>query len=118
MKLLGLKPFVPSGEDFPTSRQFFLDMGFTENWSSDDVCELQMGDVRFILQNYENQELQDNMMLYITVDNLDAFWHHVKDSGVLERYENARASEPTLFPWGQTEVHLIDPAGVCWHFSE
>lgn len=118
MKLLSLKPFVPSGGDFPTSKQFFLDLGFVENWNADDVCELQMGEARFILQNYENRELQENMMLHVTVDDLDTFWRHLNESGVLERYEGARANEPTLFPWGQTEVHLIDPAGVCWHFSE
>jgi uncharacterized glyoxalase superfamily protein PhnB len=29
----------------------------------------------------------------------------------------ARAREPTDYPWGQREVHLVDPAGVCWHFA-
>jgi uncharacterized glyoxalase superfamily protein PhnB len=28
-----------------------------------------------------------------------------------------RAAPPTLYPWGQREVHLIDTAGVCWHFG-
>lgn len=36
---------------------------------------------------------------------------------MLERYEGVRAKQPTLFPCGQREVHLIDPAGVCWHFA-
>lgn len=62
MKLQSLEPFVPSGKDFNVSRQFFLDLGFEQNWSSDDVCELQMGDVKFILQRYENRELQENMI--------------------------------------------------------
>ena len=26
-----------------------------------------------------------------------------------------RAKKPTVFPCRQCEVHLIDPAGVCWH---
>lgn len=118
MQLLGLKPFVPSGENFTESRQFFLDLGFVENWSADDVCELQMGGVVFLLQNYENTELQKNLMMFVTVDDLDGFWRRLNQSGVLERYQGVRAREPTLFPWGQTEVHLIDPAGVCWHFAE
>jgi hypothetical protein len=29
-----------------------------------------------------------------------------------------KAQEPRDFPWGLREVHLIDPAGVCWHFAE
>lgn len=118
MKLLSLKPFVPAGADFDLSRRFFLDLGFVENWDAGEVCELQMGDAAFLLQRYENRELQDNLMMYITVDNLDAFWRHLNATDVLERYNGVRAKEPTLFPWGQTEVHLIDPAGVCWHFAE
>lgn len=56
--------------------------------------------------------------MYVTMDDLDAFWEHLGRSGVLDRYAGVRAKEPTRFPWGQTEVHLIDPAGVCWHFAE
>ena len=29
----------------------------------------------------------------------------------------ARGPENNLYPWGNREVHLIDPAGVCWHFG-
>jgi uncharacterized glyoxalase superfamily protein PhnB len=36
---------------------------------------------------------------------------------VLERYPGTRAKEPTDYPWGNREVHLIDVAGVCWHFG-
>lgn len=118
MQLLNLRPFVPSGGDFPLCKRFFIDLGFRENWSNGDVCELQMGAVRFLLQDYCNKELQENLMMYVTVDDLNAFWLHLKASGVLDRYEGVRAREPTLFPWGVTEVHLIDPAGVCWHFAE
>lgn len=118
MKLLDLKPFVPAGGDFGASRRFFLDLGFRENWGTDGLCELQMGEVRFLLQDYENRELQDNLMMYVIVDDLDAFWSHLEHTGVRERYDGVRAKEPTVFPWGVREVHLIDPAGVCWHFAE
>ena len=25
---------------------------------------------------------------------------------------------PKLYPWGLREVHVIDPAGVLWHFIQ
>jgi uncharacterized glyoxalase superfamily protein PhnB len=118
VKLLNLKPFVPSGGDFELARRFFIELGFSENWNAGEVCELQMGEVVFLLQDFENRTMQDNLMMYITVDDLDAFWAHLQQTGVLDRYEGARARAPTLFPWGNREVHLIDPAGVCWHFAE
>jgi uncharacterized glyoxalase superfamily protein PhnB len=36
---------------------------------------------------------------------------------VLERYD-VRAKEPTDYSWGVREVHMTDPAGVCWHFAQ
>ena len=56
-------------------------------------------------------------MMFATVDDLDAWWQRICDSGVLVRYEGVRAKEPTNYPWGKREVHLTDPAGVCWHFA-
>lgn len=56
-------------------------------------------------------------MMFVSVEDLDAWWRHIESSGVLQRYEGVRAKEPTDYPWGRREVHLIDPAGVCWHFA-
>lgn len=60
--------------------------------------------------------MQENLMMQAEVDDLDAWWNRIRVSGVLERYRGVRAREPTEYPWGNREVHLIDPAGVCWHF--
>ena len=117
LKLTSLRPFVPSGRDYAAARAFFMDLGFRENWGRDELCELQLDDVTFLLQNYHNQELQENLMMYVNVNDLDVFWSHLQQSGVLERYAGVRAKPPTRYPWGITEVHLIDPAGVCWHFA-
>jgi uncharacterized glyoxalase superfamily protein PhnB len=56
-------------------------------------------------------------MMFVKVDDLDAWWSHILGSGVLARYPGVRAKAPTHYPWGNREVHLIDPAGVCWHFA-
>lgn len=117
MRLTGLKPFVPSGKDFALAKRFFTDLGFRVNWEAPGCAELQHGSATFVLQELDNQVLQENFVVFITVDDLDAWWKHLCDSGVLERYSGARAKPPTDYPWGNREVHLIDPAGVCWHFG-
>lgn len=117
MTLTALKPFIPSGKDFAAARSFFLDLGFVVNWEAQGLAELQLGAAVFLLQDFHNPTVQENLMMFVRVDDLDAWWKHLQGSGVLERYPGVRAKEPTAYPWGQREVHLIDPAGVCWHFA-
>jgi uncharacterized glyoxalase superfamily protein PhnB len=117
MSLRSLKPFIPSGPDFAAAKQFFQDLGFAVNWESDGYAELQLGGVAFLLQDFHNQEMQENLMMFVSVEDLDAWWQRILASGVLDRYPGVRAKAPTEYPWGQREVHLVDPAGVCWHFA-
>lgn len=112
-----LKPFIPSGPDFAKAKAFFRDLGFEVRWEIDGLAELALGDVAFLLQDFHNAEMQNNLMMFVKVDDLDEWWRRIEVSKVMERYPGVRAKEPKLFPWGQREVHLIDPAGVCWHFA-
>jgi uncharacterized glyoxalase superfamily protein PhnB len=86
-------------------------------WESGELAELRLGAAAFLLQRFENRELQENLMMLVAVDDLDGWWSRIQESGVLERYPGVRAKPPTVYPWGQREIHLIDPAGVCWHFA-
>ena len=117
MHIRQLKPFIPSGLDFAKSKAFFQDIGFELNWEGDGLAQLTLGGAVILLQDFNNKEMQDNLMMFVSVDDLDAWWRHLQASGVFERYDGVRAKEPTTYPWGQREVHLIDPAGVCWHFA-
>jgi uncharacterized glyoxalase superfamily protein PhnB len=113
----GLKPFIPSGRDFARSKAFFRDLGFELRWEVEGLAEFSLGGAVFLLQDFHNKEMQENLMMFVSVDDLDAWWQHLQASGVLDKYEGVRAKKPTVYPWGQREVHLIDPAGVCWHFA-
>ncbi len=117
MKLSNLRPFVPSGENFALAKAFFLDIGFVQNWGDNSLCELQFGDVKFLLQNYANAAMQQNFMIYVNVDDLDAFYEHLVKLELGKKYPGARFTKPEMRPWGIRELHLIDPAGVCWHFA-
>ena len=115
--LRALKPFIPSGPNFARAKAFFQDLGFEIKWEAPGLAELSFGGAAFLLQDFHNKEMQENLMMFVSVDDLDEWWERIQASNVLERYSEVRAKEPTLFPWGQREVHLIDPAGVCWHFA-
>ena len=117
MFLSNLRPFIPSGKDFTLTKSFFLDIGFTENWGDDSLCELQFGDAKFLLQNYQNEEMQKNLMIYVTVDDLDKLYEHLMSLELDKKYPMVRFSKPEDRPWGVRELHMIDPAGVCWHFA-
>lgn len=118
MKLTTLRPFVPAGRDFDLAKRFFQDLGFETEWENGGYVGLKLGGVCFILQDFCHAEMQQNLMLQVGVDDLDAWWQHIRSSGVLEKYPGVEAKEPKEFPWGTREVHLIDPAGVCWHFAK
>jgi len=117
MKFTKLRPFIPSGKDYVVSKYFFMDLGFKVNWEAEGLCELQFGEAVFLLQDFENIEMQQNYMVYINVDNLDEFYECLNGLGLDRKYPGVRYSKPEDRPWGVRELHLIDPAGVCWHFA-
>ncbi len=116
MKFQSIEPFIPSGANFAAARQFFLDLGFTINWEASDYIGFQRYACRFILQHYNNEHFAENMMVRVEVDDLDALWQEIQAKDLPGKY-NIRAKEPSVYPYGR-ELHLIDLAGVCWHFAQ
>lgn len=116
MKLMKLRPFIPSGKDYSMSQRFFEDFGFEKLYSDEGLSIFRMGEHEFFLQNFHNEEFQGNYMIELTVTDLDNWWMHIQKN-LLSKYP-IKVKEPTVFPWGKREIHLIDPAGVCWHISE
>ncbi len=116
MSFNSIKPFIPSGSDFGKSREFFLALGFEISWESEGYAGFQKDDIGFILQDYENLELAQNLMIQIEVEDLDELWQEFEKKDLSARF-NIKLRAPTSFPYGR-EIHLIDIAGVCWHFAE
>ena len=116
MKYNSIEAFVPSGSDFQSSRQLFLELGFNITWENGDYIGFENNGCRFIMQNYEAKEFAENFMLSVKVDNLDEFWRKVSEKNLPEKF-GVKLSKPTVVPWGR-EANMIDIAGVCWHFAE
>jgi hypothetical protein len=116
-KALGLYPFVPSGRDFKTALDFFAAIGFQRLWENGGYAGLRCGAAYFILQDIAVPDWQANQMIVIEVDDLDAYWSDLDAKGLPGKFQGVKVRPPTDFPWGR-EVHLIDPAGVCWHVRQ
>ncbi len=111
-----LRPFVPA-KDFAVSRAFYRELGARELWSSPDMVLLQLGDSQFYLQDAYVKAWAENTMLFLKVPDLETCWQELRALDLINRYPGTRWKEPTDYDWGLREIHLIDPAGVLWHFA-
>jgi uncharacterized glyoxalase superfamily protein PhnB len=117
VKATGLIPFVPSGVHFDVALTFFAEIGFETAWRQGGLAGLRFGAAQIMLQDIDVPEWQKNQMLTLEVDDLDAYWQAIAAKQLETRFAGVRARAPTDFPWGR-EVHIIDPAGVCWHVRQ
>ena len=116
MKCKSIEAFVPSGSNFLKSQELFLELGFTINWETNDLVGFGKSGSKFILQKYGAKGFAENIIMSVTVDNLDKFWQKVFELNLPEKF-GVKLNPPKDFP-SLREVNLIDIAGVCWHFAE
>jgi len=116
MNFLSLQPFVPSGSDFESSKQFFVALGFNIRWDGGDYIGFENNGCRFILQKFNNKDFAENFMLSIGVSDADEFRKEVIEKQLPEKF-GIRIGDVANMPYGR-EVNIIDMAGVCWHFVE
>jgi hypothetical protein len=116
MKFLSLEPFIPSGNNFESSKNLFLALGFTITWDAGDYIGFERDGCKFILQNFNNKEFAENFMISVKINNAEEFWNFVTENKLVEKF-GIKLSKPTQQPYG-IEVNIIDIAEVCWHFVE
>jgi hypothetical protein len=112
-----LMPFVPA-RDFETSKRFYADLGFEVRPLGPDLAAVSLGEQGFLLQNYYVAQWADNFMFHMLVTDLASWWEHISSLDLAARYGVPNPRPPKLEAWGLNEVHVIDPAGVCWHVAE
>ena len=116
MQFISLEPFVPSGSNFKSSKQFFIELGFNINWDAGDYIGFERDGCKFILQKYVNKDFAENFMITVAVSSADEFRKEVMDKQLPQKFD-IRIGEVSDQPYGR-EVNIIDLAGVCWHFVE
>lgn len=112
-----LYPFVPSGKDFPEALKFHAEQGFKIEWQAGGYAGLRCGGAYFILQDIDAPRWAEQQMLVIEVEHLDAWWADFSAKKTDEKYPGTKSKPPHDYPWGR-EIHIIDPAGVCWHVRQ
>ncbi|WP_310598011.1 VOC family protein [Aeromonas aquatica] len=116
LKVTEIKAFVPA-RDFALSRQFYQDLGFTLASDGGGVAYFHFGEVSFLLQDYYHDALAEHFMMHILVEDVAAWWAHVKDSQVASRY-GVRVTEIVTQPWCMKDFCLYDPSGVLWRIAQ
>ena len=117
LKVSDIRPFVPAKE-FEISREFYESLGWTVEWSDDNLALMEHANQRFYLQRYYVKEWAENSMLHITVE--DALSSHIQIKALLDsgRFPGARVSEPKQEPYGAMVTYVWDPTGVLLHLAQ
>ena len=109
--------FIPSVIDFQTAKEFYGEIGFEVDFENESLAILRKDDCRFFLQNNSNNWIDGNFMMVLNVEDLDAWWAKLDSLDLPSRYDGVKLRPPEIYPWGNREIHLIDPCGVLWHIA-
>ncbi len=112
-----IRPFI-GAKNFETSRNFYLDLGFTEFKIPESKMSLfSIKGFGFYLQNAYVKDWVDNSMLFLEVENLEDHLVELKKINLEEKYTGVRISKIHHNDWGN-EFFIHDPSGILWHIGE
>jgi hypothetical protein len=75
------------------------------------------GETSFLLQDFYNKELADNLMLHLLVEDVDAWHASIARAGLAQRY-GVKVSDIVQQPWRMRDFALWDPSGVLWRIAQ
>ena len=110
-----IKAFVPS-RNFQLSKQFYKDIGFTMASEGGGVAYFCLGHASFLLQEFCDDSSAENFMMHMLVEDVDAWWSRINDSGVDAKY-GVTISTIQLQPWRMRDFCVTDPSGVLWRIA-
>ncbi|MCC6141480.1 MAG: VOC family protein [Nitrospira sp.] len=111
-----IKAFVPS-KDFELSKQFYKDLGFTMASEGGGIAYFHFDHVSFLLQDFCAESFAENFMMHILVEDVQSWWDHVQESGILAKY-GTRVTTLEYQPWKMRDFCLYDPSGVLWRIGQ
>jgi uncharacterized glyoxalase superfamily protein PhnB len=112
-----LKVFVPA-KDFALSKRFYAALGFHPNWEEGDLAEFEIFGARFLLQNLYEPHWAGHFVLWVRVENADAWARFARDVIAKGDFPGARVEGPREESWGFRVTYVWDPSGVLLHFAE
>jgi len=111
-----IKVYVPA-KDFELSKRFYEALGFklTEGFGGTFDCELNGN--RFRLQNYYVKDWANNFMMLMGVEDIEAWYEHVRRMDESGEFKGMRVSPPETESGAQL-LHVWDPSGVLLIFIQ
>lgn len=113
---VSIRPFI-GASNFNLSRNFYRDLGFEETVLAPNLSVFKMQNLAFYLQDADVKDWIDNTMIFMEVEDVDAYWDELVALNLPAKYQQARLSAPRSYDWGK-ECFLHDPSGILWHFGE
>lgn len=110
-----MRPMVPA-KDFEISKRFYIELGFQPRPLTDQLVEMQLGVMSFILQAYYVREWADNFVVHVTVCDVGLWWDHILSLDLPTRY-GVTTQAPELQGWAVV-AGVTDPSGVLWRFAQ
>ena len=105
-----LKAFMPT-KDFELSKRFYEDLGFRVPSADGQIAYLHHGNTSFLLQNFYEKQLVENLMMHMLIKHVDAWWQHMVDLKLAETY-GVRVDPVALRPWKMRDFVIGDPCDV------
>jgi hypothetical protein len=110
------RPFLPT-RDFDLSKRFYEALGF-EKVLDGDVAIFKVGATSFVLQRRYQEQWAQNCMMQLMVDDVDAWWAHISQLNLPQRFGVEPPKPPAVQPWGLRVLYLTDPSGILWHIAQ
>jgi len=112
VQVIDIKSFIPS-KDYIESQRFYQALGFDMQIVSDDLSIFKNGSCSFYLQRFFNEELAKNLMLQLSVTNIEKAMEVIlKIAGFNIKFNPIKDE-----PWGKV-IYLWGPSGELWHVTE
>ena len=114
-KAISIRTFI-GAENFGISRNFYNDFGFEENILSHNMSYFYKNACGFYLQDAYVKDWINNSMIFLEVENIEAYWNELLALDLQVKYETVRLVPIKNEAWGK-EFFVHDPSGVLWHIG-
>lgn len=115
-KAISIRPFI-GARNYEVSRSFYRDLGFQETVLSPNMSVFRTGSLWFYLQDAYVADWINNSMIFLEVEDVNAYWEELVTLDLPGRYEEVKLTPIRQYDWGK-ECFLHDPSGVLWHFGQ
>jgi hypothetical protein len=112
MKVDDIRVFIPS-KNYEVSQSFYQALGFKMDYVSDELSLFENGDCFFFLQRFYNEELANNLVLQLSVIDINEAYKTITElKGFEIKFEPIREER-----WGKV-IFLWGPSGELWQITE